>query len=155
MTVLITLRSSRFKTIKPSSFSPFKFKCPTDVITILFGVNDVHGFVSEEDFYAQYKAILEKLTKETNSVIYVINIPYIGAPSLILPPYNFYFDSQTKKFNTLLEKLADEYPIKYIDLYTPTRESAEQKEYYSSDLFHPSLIGYTLWTQILYDAFNQ
>lgn len=130
-------------------------KARPDIITVLFGVNDVHDRVSAEDFYVQYKTVLNRLTKETDAQIYILAVPYIGSPRLILPPYNTYFDSQTKKFNQILLKLSEEYTIVFVDLYSQTRSNAEQAEYYSPDLFHPSGIGYTQWSTIVYDAFNK
>jgi acyl-CoA thioesterase-1 len=130
-------------------------KTNPDIITILLGVNDIHGNISKKDFIQNYEIILKKLKQETQAKIYIINIPYIGAPSLLMPPYDYYFDSQTQEFNETLKQMADENQVVYIDLYTPTRESAKQKEYYSPDLFHPSTLGYTLWAEILYDTFNQ
>ena len=114
----------------------------------------MHDRVSAEEFYLQYKTVLTRLTKETNAQIYILAIPYIGSPRLILPPYDTYFDSQTQKFNQILLQLSEEYPVVYVDLYTQTRSNAKQTEYYSSDLFHPSDIGYTQWSTIIYDAFN-
>lgn len=130
-------------------------KAKPDIVTVLLGVNDIHDRMSEDDFYSNYKVILERLTKETDAQIYVIAIPYIGAPNLILPPHSSYFNKQTRSFNKVLEKLVEEYPVNYIDLYTTTLEYSKKKEYYATDLFHPSYLGYTLWAQIIYDAFNK
>ncbi|MEY4440981.1 MAG: hypothetical protein RLY49_607 [Candidatus Parcubacteria bacterium] len=126
-----------------------------DIVTILLGVNDIHNGVSRDEFYKNYSQIINRITEKTDAVIYIINIPYIGEPSLILPPYNIYFDSKTKEFNEALEQLKEEYPVRYVDLYTKTRDEAEKKDYYSVDLFHPGKVGYTLWAQIIYDAFNK
>ncbi len=130
-------------------------KLKPSIVTILFGVNDIHNGVSRDDFYKNYSHILDRITKETDAIVYIINIPYIGDSSLILPPYNVYFDSKTREFNEVLAQLKEEYPIQYIDLYTKTRKEADKKTYYASDLFHPREVGYTQWAQIIYDAFNK
>ncbi len=130
-------------------------KTSPDVVTILVGVNDIHGNIDATEFKNTYETILKRLTQETRAKIYIINIPYIGSPKLILPPHNIFFDKKTQDYNEILTQLVTQYKVEYVDLYAPTRESAKQELYYASDLFHPSYLGYTLWAQILYDAFNQ
>lgn len=130
-------------------------KIQPGIITILIGVNDVHSNISKEVFKNNYDLILKRLTQETSAKIYIINIPYIGSESLILPPYNFYFDNNIKDFNEVLKQFALDYKLEYIDIYSPTFQSAKHDEYYSSDLFHPSALGYAMWAKIIYDSFNK
>ena len=122
-----------------------------DIVTLLTGVNDIHENISKTEFKKNYEQILEALTQKTSAKIYAINIPFLGADSLILPPYNYYFDFQTKEFNKIIKELAIKYKVSYIDLYTPTAD--EFKKYgphYSKDLFHPSAVGYATWAKIIY-----
>jgi lysophospholipase L1-like esterase len=127
-----------------------------DLVTVLIGVNDIHGNISLVEFKKNYEEILSGLKKQTSAKIYVINIPLIGADTLILPPYNLYFDWQTKKFNQTIKDLAQIYQVKYIDLYTPTVGGFKKAGvHYSPDLFHPSAVGYASWAKIIYDNFNQ
>ncbi len=130
-------------------------KIQPDVITILIGVNDVHSNISKDVFKNNYDFILKRLTQETKAKIYIISIPYIGSESLILPPYNYYFDNNIKDFNEVLKQFALDYKLEYIDIYSPTFQSAKHDEYYSSDLFHPSVLGYAMWAKIIYDSFNK
>ncbi len=125
-----------------------------DIITILIGVNDIHGNVFKKKFQKNYEQILTRLTTETRAKIYLVAIPYIGASDLIRFPYSYYFEYQTKRFNETVQELADTYSAQYIDLYTQTHTQAYSKEYYSADLFHPSPAGYTQWSDILYDSIN-
>lgn len=127
-----------------------------DIITILIGTNDIHGNVGETKFKKNYQYILDKLTKETKAKIYTINIPYIGSNTLILPPYNFYFDHEITKYNKIIQYLAENYNVKYIDLATPTSAMLKKNgPYYAADKFHPSAEGYKLWSQIIYDDINK
>lgn len=135
---------------------PLAISDKPDIITILIGVNDIHNFVSKKDFENNYNEILSKLIKETKAKIYVINIPYIGSKNLILPPYNLYFDSQTKEYNKIIKNLADKYQVNYVDLYTESlKDFQSSNSYYSKDLFHPSAKGYALWANIIYANFNK
>lgn len=127
-----------------------------DIVTVLIGVNDIHNQVPLSDFKDNYEQILSQLTKETKARIYVVNIPFIGADTLMLAPYQFYFDRETKKFNAVIRELAIKYKVNYVDLYTPTLSLFKKSgDYYSADLFHPSASGYKLWAEIIYDNINK
>jgi len=127
-----------------------------DIITIMIGVNDIHGQISASKFKENYSNILFRLTRETKAKIYVISIPYIGAPNLLLPPYNYYFDYKTKQFNNIIKELALDYNVNYIDLYSPTVNLFKKSgSHYSADLFHPSASGYALWGKVIYDSINK
>ncbi len=134
---------------------PDVIKTKPDIVTILLGVNDIHGRIDPEIFEKNYRDIITQLQEKTSADIYIINIPYIGHSTLILPPYNFYFDIKTKEYNEILKQISSEYNIEYIDLYTHTYPQKDKKEYYARDLFHPSDIGYTLWAQYIYEYFSK
>ncbi len=126
------------------------------VVTLLIGANDIHNQVSEEDFRKNYSHILDRLTKETQAKIYVINIPFIGADIMMLPPYGAYFKHQTEKFNKIIKELASERSLSYIDLYSPSLSLFQKPgDHYSSDLFHPSARGYKIWADIIYDSISK
>lgn len=125
-----------------------------DIITLFIGVNDVRSNVSEEKFRDNYERILSDLSGRTNAKIYAINIPFLD--KLIFPPYNYYFDFRTEKFNKIIKELAQKYNTGYIDLYTQTlAEFKKLNSYYSPDSFHPSAKGYAFWAQIIYDGINK
>lgn len=126
------------------------------IITLLIGVNDIHNHVGKDNFRNNYQAILEKLTKETTAKIYLINIPYIGSNTAIVPPLDYYFITETDSYNQIIEELAKEYQLGYIDLNSPMKELFKQDgKHYASDSFHPSAYGYKLWADLIYDNFNR
>ena len=126
-----------------------------DYLTLLIGINDIHGLIPVKKFQANFTEIINRLMTETKAKITVINIPYLGSSHLILPPYNFYFDQQTKKYNEIIQKITEQKSICYIDLYNQTKTTfAQNKKLYSSDLFHPSAEGYRLWADIIYADSN-
>lgn len=130
-------------------------KIDPDVITILIGVNDIHGNISLTEFKNNYEEILQRLTTETKAKINLINIPYIGADDLMLPPYGYYFNWQTIRYNTVINALAKTYDVKYLDLYSPSLAQFQKTGvHYSADSFHPSAQGYAAWAQIIYDHLN-
>jgi len=122
------------------------------LITLLIGVNDIHGFYSVEKFKKNYQSILERLSKETKAKIYAISLPFIGAEAF-LPPYNYYFENQTVEFNKIIKELAAAYGAEYVDIAEPTKVMfSEDGKYYAADAFHPSEAGQALWKKIIYDA---
>jgi lysophospholipase L1-like esterase len=122
-----------------------------EIITLLIGINDIHGFYSKEKFKKNYQFILERLTKETKAKIYAISLPFIGA-DIFLPPFNYYSGRQTIEFNKIIKELAEKYGIEYIDIAEPTKAVFAQKGiYYAADAFHPSATGQALWEKIIFD----
>ena len=126
-----------------------------DIVTVLIGVNDIHGEISQKDFKDNYDNILKRLTTETKAKIYVINIPFIGADNILLPPYNYLFNKRTREYNIIIQELALKYNVKYIDLYTPTESLFKTKgPHYAADFFHPSAEGYKIWADLIYANLN-
>jgi lysophospholipase L1-like esterase len=126
-----------------------------DIVTVLLGVNDIHGFISKKKFAENYQEILTQLKTKTKAKIYVISIPYIGADALLWPPYNFYFKHQTIEYNKIIKKLAQADNIEYVDLFTPTENMYKDPASYSADLFHPSAKGYGIWADAIYAHLNK
>jgi len=127
-----------------------------DVITLLIGTNDVHGNISPAQFKRNYETILTELKTQTKAKINVINIPFIGADSLLWPPHDYYYRTKTIRFNQIIKELAATYNFNYIDLATPTEQYASSTgPYYSTDNFHPSDLGYQYWSQVIYANLNR
>lgn len=126
-----------------------------DVVTLFIGTNDIHGNVSLKKFEEHYAEILAQLTQETEAEVYAINLPYIGTADLISFPYRYYFNWKTEQYNAIIKKLAFKYNVTYIDLYSAHEPYALQNSHYSADSFHPNVVGYTLWSQVIYAGFNQ
>lgn len=132
-------------------YLPEAIKDNPDIVTLLIGVNDIHGQISAKNFRRNYENILKSLTTETKAKIYVINIPFIGSDKLIWPPYNYFFNYKTRQFNKIIKELADKYSVKYIDLYTPTEDLfRDSGSHYAADFFHPSAEGYKIWADLIY-----
>lgn len=120
-----------------------------DIVTILIGTNDIHGRVSAQEFESNYRAILEGLG-DTKADIYAVSIPYIGSRTLVFPPMNFYFDWRTRHFNRIIQRLAAEYKVTYIDIAEPTKRELKPDTLYSADSFHPNTVGYARWSHLIY-----
>lgn len=126
-----------------------------DVVTLLIGINDLHGQISLEQFRDNYDKIVKRLTTETKAKVYLINLPFIGSNQLLLPPYNYFFNQRTKQYNEIILEIAEKYSVSYIDLYLPTEELLRNSgSHYASDFFHPSAEGYKIWADLIYADLN-
>lgn len=135
---------------------PAAIAAQPDIITLLIGVNDIHNWSSAEEFRQTYGEILRRLSTETDAEVYAINLPFIGANEMMLPPYQSWFDYRTREFNQVIEELAAQYGVHYLDLYTPTVSLFKTAgEHYAKDLFHPSAAGYKIWADLLYDHIDR
>jgi len=122
-----------------------------DYITLLIGINDIHGLILAKNFESNFSQIVNQLATRTKAKITIINIPYLGADNLILPPYNLYFDRETVKFNRIIQTITDQKSLCYVDLYQLSKNAfAKNRIFYSADWFHPSANGYQFWTEVIY-----
>ncbi len=125
-----------------------------DIVSVAIGVNDMHNQVSGKIFSQTMSEIVDKLNSTTKH-LNIINVPFIGGSSVFLPPYRLYFDLQTKRYNSLLNKALVGRQANILDLYSLTREKAFYNQlYYSADGFHPGDAGYDFWSKALYDYFD-
>ncbi len=115
-----------------------------DLVTLLIGTNDIHGLVSLSDFENNLDKIVYAI-KNSGTKVYLLSIPYLGSDKIIYPPYNTILDLETKKFNKIIDNLAEKYNVNLIDLYSLQKPS----DFYSEDEFHPSGKGYASWAEII------
>lgn len=124
------------------------------IITLLIGTNDMNNYVSLKEFRIYFESIIEDLQKKTKAKILVASTPYLGAPSLYLPPYNWFFDFRTKQYNNVIKSVLNSEinkDIIFVDLYKETNKQFKKNyNLYSKDLFHPSAEGYKLFGDIFY-----
>lgn len=129
---------------------PAAIKENPQVVTLMIGTNDTHGFYNKDHFKTTYQEIISELKTKTKAKIILINIPYLGTEELIKPPYNTYFDLRIKEFNQVIAQVSRDNNLKYIDLYSLTRDRfIKNSDLYSVDQFHPSDKGYMLWGQLI------
>ena len=126
-----------------------------DLITLFIGTNDLHNFVPIDKFKSNLLAAIKALKNTSQADIYLINLPYLGAKDLMLPPYDLYFDEQLKKYNSIVDEVAKEAGVKLVDLYSVSREPLQaDPKLYCIDRFHPSVSGYALWADLIYGNFK-
>jgi lysophospholipase L1-like esterase len=119
-----------------------------DIITVHLGLNDLHNFVNPSDFKKSYEKVLSRLAT-TRARIYLINIPYLGSPKLVGFPFNFALGLKTQQLNEIIESMAKQNGLFYINLHAETLDSLGQKTSYSPDLIHPSEDEYLRWAEVI------
>lgn len=122
-----------------------------DIVTVAIGINDMHNRVPSATFQKNITSIVDQLSGITKH-LNIITIPYLGGSKAFWPPYQTYYDWQTKRYNNLLRAAIPNKNVTIIDLYSQTHErSLRDSGYYSTDDFHPSAEAYTFWSKIIYD----
>lgn len=123
-----------------------------DLITVFIGTNDIHNFVPIDQFKKNLNQTILDLKASSKAKIYLIELPYIGANDLILPPYDLYFKLQIQRYNQALAEVAKLNDVKLIELYDGSKlKLNSESDMYSLDRFHPSDKGYELWANLIYD----
>lgn len=124
-----------------------------EIITVFIGTNDVHNFVPLEKFKNNLLTAITTLQQTTSAKIFLINIPYLGAKDLILPPYDLYFALKIEEYNQAINDVALSSGVELVDLYSGSVEAFKHDgTLYCSDRFHPGDSGYKLWANLIYES---
>ena len=116
-----------------------------DVVSILIGINDLwhrhgndHIATTDAQIEANYRAILERIRKETNAKIMILS-PYV-----LDAADKDYLREDLKTLLPIVRRLADEYADVYVPLDELFDEAMKTQEYplfYSGDGVHPNANG--------------
>ncbi len=116
-----------------------------DVISILIGINDIwHRYgtgrilTTDLQIETNYRAILERIKKETNAKIVIL------APYLLDAEKNASLREDLARLLPIVRKLAEEYADVYIpldQLFDEAMKSQPAPFYYSGDGVHPNANG--------------
>ena len=116
-----------------------------DVISILIGINDIwHRYsasriaTTDLQIETNYRAILERLKKETNAKIVIL------APYLLDADMDADLRADLTRLLPIVRKLADEYADVYIPLdalFDEAMKTQPEPCYYSGDGVHPNANG--------------
>lgn len=123
------------------------------LVTLGIGINDVSHGETVENFEKNYMEIITRLKAETNARIVITNIPDISvAPAM--PAYlRSEIQSRVKLFNERIREIAQRHGLPLVDVYTTTHEIlGSHRDFFSSDGFHPSDVGYQVWADAMWPA---
>ena len=115
-----------------------------DVISILIGINDVwhrHSSgreMTDEQFEANYRAVLERIRRETHAKILIL------CPFLLPSSDKESWRDEVESICTIVRRLADEYADAYLPLdekFAAALPTAPTPMHYSADGVHPNAAG--------------
>ena len=115
-----------------------------DVISILIGINDVwhrHSSgreMTDEQFEANYRAVLERIRRETHAKILIL------CPFLLPSSDKESWRDEVESICAIVRRLADEYADAYLPLdekFAAALPTAPTPMHYSADGVHPNAAG--------------
>lgn len=119
-------------------------------IFILIGINDISRGIEVETIVQNMKRIVEKIQNESpKTKIYLQSVLPVN------PDFNMFKEHMKpeviKEINRSYQIIAQEYKVKYIDLYTHFLEAGTDKmnKKYTNDGLHLLGEGYLLWREVV------
>ncbi len=127
-----------------------------NLVTLGIGINDIGHGLSLEEFSKNYEEILSRLKSSTRAAIVVTNIPDISTAPRIPQIIRDEYQRLIAQFNRKLKEIAARHGVTVFDVYTITHEQLPgHPEFFSSDGFHPSDLGYELWAVKMWPTIAQ
>lgn len=121
------------------------------LITIGIGINDIGHGVSAETFAANYEEIVKRLKDKTNAPIIVANLPDVSLAPVVPSYMRETVHERVMIFNEKIKEIAKRNGLLVVDAFAATHDSIEaHPEFFSSDGFHPSDIGYEYWAKTMW-----
>ena len=122
------------------------------LVTLGIGVNDVQRLMLEE-YERNLGEIVGRVRSVSEAHIVLTNIPDIacapGLPELMRDELR----KRINAFNGAVTRVAERHGLTVIDLYTESHELLPNRpDFFCSDLFHPSDLGYEFWTAQMWPA---
>ena len=127
-----------------------------DIISILIGINDIwhrHGAgkieTTDEQVATNYRAILERLKKQTNAKILMLS------PFLLDNEEKETWRPEVERVVSIVRSLADEFADAYVPLdllFEEALKTQPEPQYYSADGVHPNDNGRAFIGKHYFDA---
>ncbi len=127
-----------------------RFSLKPTFVTLSIGINDLLQRVSDEEFGANYEAIVNRLRRLAVPIV-ITNLPDISFAPRLPNAMREEMHVKTLLFNKRIEVIAKRYALLFVDLYEANGKAiATHPEFFSSDGFHPSDAGYKFWAQTMW-----
>lgn len=125
------------------------------LITIWLVTNDFVADVSYSQYMHDLNSLLQQLRAGTKAFIVMANLPDLTR----LPLFKGQSDEAREKmitkielWNGMIAKIAAQYKVTLVDLFSHQSQLTHHPEYISSDGFHPSPAGYVQLSNFFWDA---
>jgi acyl-CoA thioesterase-1 len=123
----------------------------TTLVTLGIGINDAGRGSTPEQFARNYEEIIKRIRARTNAPIVITNLPDVS----LAPVVPLYMRDQARRrielYNEGIREIAARYGLRVVDAFKTTHEVIPtHPEFFSSDGFHPSDIGYEYWAKTMW-----
>jgi lysophospholipase L1-like esterase len=123
----------------------------TTLVTLGVGINDAGRGVSVERFARNYEEIIKGIRARTNAAIVLTNLPDVSLAPVVPASLRDELAHTVNLFNERIAEIAARYGLLVVNTYQATHELIPQHpEFFSSDGFHPSDIGYEYWAKLMW-----
>lgn len=109
-----------------------------DLVTISIGPNDATHFLSNQKTIENFRKIISELNQKTHAKIYITNVATFKNTNIVLWPVPQLWERKSENLNQTINSLASG-NAEIVDIHSVRADL-------STDTFHPSSIGYKLWT---------
>jgi lysophospholipase L1-like esterase len=128
----------------------------TTLVTLGVGINDAGRGVSVERFARNYEEIIKRVRQRTSAPIVITNLPDVS----LAPVVPLYMRDEARRrielYNERVAEIAARYGLRVVDAFSTTHEVIPtHPEFFSSDGFHPSDIGYEYWAKTMWPTVKE
>lgn len=121
------------------------------LVTVGIGINDIGHGITPEKFSSNYAEIIRRLKTKTQARIVVSNLPDVSLAPAIPSYWRAEAHARVLEFNRRIEEIARANDLLVVDAYGATHDLIPaHPEFFSSDGFHPSDIGYEYWAKTMW-----
>lgn len=126
-----------------------------DLILIQAGANDIMSLRSYSEIENEAQQLLRDARMHSDRVV-LLTAGDIGKAYIWPFPLNHILSHRTKKVRTIMQSLADNHDVVYVDLYTlPDPFATDPERYYAADFLHLSADGYGVWAEHVLNAIQK
>jgi len=129
------------------------------LVTMWLSVNDALGRVPLPTYQKSLQATLERLMRETDAQVVLLNLPDLGAlaPAHASPQVRAQLRETVSAWNAAIAAAARPYGqrVLVVDLLPASKHLSQHAEWISADGFHPSPAGYQKLADVTLEAMQR
>ena len=123
----------------------------TTLVTLGIGINDAGRGATVERFARNYEEIIKGIKARTGAPVVVTNLPDVSLAPVIPVFMRAEARRRIELYNERIAEIAGRYGLLVVDAYSATHEVIPaHPEFFSSDGFHPSDVGYEYWAKTMW-----
>lgn len=121
------------------------------LVVLGVGANDLTDNLPPPVFARHFEAVISGIRARTRAAIVVSNVPDMSLAPVIWPAVRPAIAARVDAYNDVIAAVARKHDLHVFDLCRLTREQLpDHPEYFSTDGYHPSDLGYEVWAEGLW-----